>query len=1080
METKLLLFTRVAMATLAILGIQACTKDVPYKYTNKDQVLAKGLVDSQADYLYVVSYQDVSRNSELARPYWQGSEKLVHLRFTEKTLQVVESDADERFRGNQRNTKPVLEIPIEHLDYRCATDSYGECTNREEANNDITWEQKGRFKPDFSNVQITELNILPVELDTVFGTSCYSPAGSKVVGYELSGDALDFQIERIFSVTGACLNSLETLSDATVSVVYHYSLKKLATLASADYQAVDYPAADEQAFGFFTTEEIKLDVDNRAADGLKTVYLNRWNPKRGEINYYLSQEFTKAENKAIRDASFQAFARLNKGLEASGTDLRLVLHDWSGQKPGDIKNNMIVAVEDPIAAGLLGYGPSVTNPKTGEILSARTIMYPGVMKKYIRRTYEDLRLERQKKTLADNSAALAAKQQPAADVAASNNKQSSLIGSSHRLSHSLNRSSANSLAHSALAEETLRKIERTLRDTTKNVAPAERLKDRLEAMSQHCAYPADLFNFDGIIGESVEDAFKGELKPWDEMTVAEKQQVIDTLLPLVWIPTLVHEMGHNLGLRHNFKGSQDAANFYTTDELAAMGVHHPIPYSTMMEYPYSDTNSLPTLGKYDIAALRFAYTREVELASGAMQKVQGSLGAMEKASPPADGALKLKPYGFCTDEHVGANADCKRFDEGTTYTEIARHFIEKFYKEGYKRNNFRDGRRSFSLADDGAYVARVNGVFTNLRLLFETYERIKNDFQISPDDPAWQAYPFLKDIRQATDLAASFFVDVLRTPDALCLVADAANPEKILGPVALQALSTRAISCFDKENVQLKPGFAIVAQGGKLFQSKKDPNSGNPYFDQIDVRGIWGDKLLAFRQLTGRILGSPSFDRYTENLLSYPGVAANLHATLESIILDSAVGDVEFESQSGEKATIQVAYDFFATHLIPAPLNSGVTTALHLNEQGETLFVEQLLRDLQREVPSRLHQTDATAFLERYEVRTRIPQDGRPVKDFTAIDVGTRRYLALPQNAIALKVINSLKAVRVLTAVKAETLAPILEKLQARVKVQPSASAQEKAVYALGAETVEAFINGQFKDASYYERVLGLLPVVVE
>ena len=47
-------------------------------------------------------------------------------------------------------------------------------------------------------------------------------------------------------------------------------------------------------------------------------------------------------------------------------------------------------VEDPITRGLLGYGPSLTNPLTGEIIHARTVMFPGVMKQTIIRTYDEV------------------------------------------------------------------------------------------------------------------------------------------------------------------------------------------------------------------------------------------------------------------------------------------------------------------------------------------------------------------------------------------------------------------------------------------------------------------------------------------------------------------------------------------------------------------------------------------------------------------------------------------------------------------------------------------------------------------
>ncbi|MEZ9418046.1 zinc-dependent metalloprotease, partial [Vibrio sp. 10N.286.49.E1] len=71
--------------------------------------------------------------------------------------------------------------------------------------------------------------------------------------------------------------------------------------------------------------------------------------------------------------------------------------------------------------------------------------------------------------------------------------------------------------------------------------------------------------------------------------------------------TLIHELGHNLGLRHNFMGSTDETHFYTEAELAQSKIGHldkPAAYSSIMDYGASIFDELLTFGKYDKAALR--------------------------------------------------------------------------------------------------------------------------------------------------------------------------------------------------------------------------------------------------------------------------------------------------------------------------------------------------------------------------------------------------------------------------------------------------------------------------------------------
>ena len=50
----------------------------------------------------------------------------------------------------------------------------------------------------------------------------------------------------------------------------------------------------------------------------------------------------------------------------------------------------MILVTDPQASGVIGYGPSVANPNTGEILNARTVMYYGTIQKFVSRAYDEL------------------------------------------------------------------------------------------------------------------------------------------------------------------------------------------------------------------------------------------------------------------------------------------------------------------------------------------------------------------------------------------------------------------------------------------------------------------------------------------------------------------------------------------------------------------------------------------------------------------------------------------------------------------------------------------------------------------
>ncbi|MEF1216038.1 M66 family metalloprotease, partial [Vibrio alginolyticus] len=106
----------------------------------------------------------------------------------------------------------------------------------------------------------------------------------------------------------------------------------------------------------------------------------------------------------------------------------------------------------------------------------------------------------------------------------------------------------------------------------------------------------------------------------------------DAITVATYSNTLVHELGHNMGLRHNFKGSNDKANYYTLEQAHQLGLNNIPAYSSTMDYAPSMLDETPTWGLYDIAAFKFGYGRKVET----IQDSSGSAPA--PVAKPADSA----------------------------------------------------------------------------------------------------------------------------------------------------------------------------------------------------------------------------------------------------------------------------------------------------------------------------------------------------------------------------------------------------------------------------------------------------------
>jgi hypothetical protein len=1089
----------------ALLAMSGCTKEVPFKEVPKDEQLTnKNVIDTESKFLYMASNGESSRSSPVSRPYWMGQEKLVKFQFTESSLQVVELERESRFKDNKTNNKLVLEIPISHLAFQCQKDRFGECTGQEEENSAASWKDRGFFKPTIQSMKVAELSVLPVELQNFFGDNCYKEVGSRLVDYELSRDNVNIRLEKTFAVTAQCLSdSIETLSDLTFSSIYDYSIVKLSQLSSPGYKPVAYPRQDENTFGFFTTVVRELDVDNLDTKDKEITLMNRWNPERGAITYLLSEAFAKESNKAVREATVLAVDRVNQALATSGSKISILLKDAKGESPGDLRNNMIIMVEDPIATNIIGYGPSVPNPETGEILAGKTVMYLGTIKKFIRSTYNELvekiRAEAAEAAVAKPSVLAAETQIDASKI---NSQSASLVkallsqGKAKAKLQVKNNLSKGS-GKLSLSTKEITKVATDTRSYHKHAASHERLKDRIEAMSEHCAYPAELMNFEQAITDALKEIVGLDPKPWDQLAEADKTKILALVVPFVWIPTLVHELGHNLGLRHNFAGSEDKNNYYSLEELKPFGVEREITYSSVMDYPYSNLNELPAMGKYDIAALRFGYAREVRIEETRVKTEDGKeiVEIIDRGVLPVKTNLKdlaievreiaakegsqlaIRDYAYCTDENVSVNPGCKRFDEGSTFTETAQHFV-RAYEKDYKRRNFRNGMRNFSIMSDVNAASRIDDTFRNLRLYFETYERLNTQFNITPEQ--WEGIPFLKDIRTATDIAATFLTGVIKTPDVTCAYSPSSNPAQIAGVFPLKSVQPGAISCFDAELAERLKGFGIdvVAEGGKTFTSMKDPNSDNSYADQIDVRGIWIDKLIASKYLLTRVLGTSTFDGTQHNFTHYDRYIPITLDTLSQVLMDDVTSPVVFSDANGPLFQVNLRHSLGDTHGMPRPSSRELARFLGVRDE-DSKYDEGLLSILGTEVPSRLEHENSSSMLDIFQVRTTLPNSGSMNLEYESITIGTKMYFALPENGMAILSIRAIQAGRDLNELGKEKAKAVLAAIEAGKPPPAEATDLEKRVYQMDPEVIDSFLNDQLKPEAYYSRLLSLLSVLI-
>ncbi len=1008
------------LTSLIIAGLVAsCAKerelDTVYK---APELESKSAINTEAEFLYVPTSQGVPRFTKAMAPFVQGREKIVKFKFEEEGIVAYEMEENETFQDNTLNNKPILTIPVTYKSYRCAENADDECTNREEENNELEWFQKDNFVPKFESVKVLEADSigLPENEDP-----CYSLQSTKLVDYNVSKTDVNFEIEKTykFSNTPACINQLwyssgseydkflEGLEDnGAFNTRVFFSFAKLDTIASNNYKEVDYPIAEHSTFGFFKTKER---TKNDFGQTERTYKLNRWNPAKSVVDYHLSDEFDKKENAYLKEATIFAFNRMNKMLENNKVNLRLKLHMPSGKKPGNLRNTMVVLIED-LASGLLGYGPTVANPRTGEILKGHVNMYKGSLESIAPSSYDSIvHLEKQMKKEAMNSAAIQASLEASKNNAQTapsiteavksllDSQESTALNHDHDHDHdngqfSLSLDVRNGDLHAAASnfkefqktvekreltnyqELVLSKVNGQLNEFTREMKDSLEIKELLHSNS---VYTTDMFNYQALGKVSVDDInsvsgirdANGNLKDWIQLNEDQQRAIIQILGRHAYIPTLVHEIGHNLGLRHNFRGSLDAANFYNEKERESLGLKNGSVFSSIMDYSYSSLNELSTFGKYDIAALRFGYNRQVEVQGAESGEV--SLVSLEQKS--IDGTTVVEksvneipnrvPYKFCTDEDVSMYANCNRFDEGSNDLEMTKHYAAK-YKEYYQWRNKKGRSKNFNdTMGMWRYYLGTYYTLLDLRQAFETWtfykdylkqydlERIMTTKCTEEDHKSMPDFCVTLDqVVEANDVATQTLLEVVKTPDLTCdvqySVVNTTTNEDVYNkrvarnfaeatlyksyPLETGDGEYRATSCFDAnawqdivndpetindvrtscvntlseaectEGVGLRA--QVIGQVGKphndIDAAERDDERLET--DDIEVRGIWLDKVLAMEILTNRDRLTSAGENIHTSFADLPKYKAEIKNVLEHLALNKTLSSpLPAETENG-------------------------------------------------------------------------------------------------------------------------------------------------------------------------------------
>ncbi|MBP9707428.1 MAG: zinc-dependent metalloprotease [Oligoflexales bacterium] len=397
----------------------------------------------------------------------------------------------------------------------------------------------------------------------------------------------------------------------------------------------------------------------------------------------------------------------------------------------------------------------------------------------------------------------------------------------------------------------------------------------------------------GILFKTYMDGLRSQIEmgvtPENLITHTDEEEAAFTscsniLLKKKLVATLVHEFGHNFGLRHNFAGSTDLENF-PRDETGKIK----FMTSSSMEYLGNDDDRGFEPGPYDVAALRYGYYDAVEVSEP--RNIAGSsLEIVELKGRKIETAVKqdapgkiLKPYKYCSDsDTIGdvqlplTDPNCRRHDRGVTPVERARDFIDSF-------NSFvmLNGSR-FDRGNLGSLSLTVSAHLLPLKVIYDHYRLILNrdmgktdpyftntaNMQTIEDFVKNSKNEELKQYHEASKVIYEFLKALAYMPGSFCMVTSG-NLERYYDYEALRnkvfsdtyaefGVGTLVNKCEDAvpylaERLKLSPSDVQVKRVGNLLTDLPWSPADGDLFDRPDMqRGLLFAKRAALEIIAMR------------------------------------------------------------------------------------------------------------------------------------------------------------------------------------------------------------------------------------